>query len=66
MSFQSIYVSIGKKMKIHGFVHVLYKRASGITFIWYTQGDNIGMPNKVEIFGSKKTKVSKQDSQNQA
>jgi hypothetical protein len=37
---------------------------SGIPFIMYAQSQKIGKPNNFKIFWSKKTKGSKQDSQN--
>jgi hypothetical protein len=35
---------------------------SGITFIRYAQYRNIGKPNNINVFGSNKTKGSKQES----
>ena len=35
------------------------------TFIRHTQSQKIGKPNNLKVFGSNKTKETKQDSQNQ-
>jgi hypothetical protein len=35
---------------------------SGITLMRYAQNRKIGKPNNFEVFGSNKTKASKQDS----
>ena len=37
-------------------------RIPGITFIRYAQNRNIGKPNNLKVFGSKKVKGPKQDS----
>ena len=37
---------------------------SGITFIRYDHNQNIGEPNNINVFGSKKSKGSKRDGQN--
>ena len=37
---------------------------SGITLMRYAQNQKIGKPNNCEVFGSNKTKGSKQDSYN--
>jgi len=36
---------------------------AGITFIRYAQSRKIAKPNNIKVFGSKKTKMPKQDSQ---
>jgi hypothetical protein len=39
-------------------------RVSGITIIKYAQNENIKNPNNLNVFGRKKSKGFKQDSQN--